>query len=406
MKNKSALDKILRTINGETNGYYLRYKIRDILKENRLDEKFVLENFDYLIMNVNSNNFARFLNYISTEATLSDNVLNKFSIFIRRFKTGDILDKEQEAFLTMMTFLPGYKKIFYKNMRNIIESISPGVLFEKASLLKEISPRYSKKINDIINSNQDRICRHILFSCLSKNNNEFSMKDLNDYSLTLQILLRKVLKSERKKLSDVEKVGEGAYSKNYKIGDKVLKIGAPRETYFIPNHRRILQPLARINLTDSNHKSIGTIELTSEENASKEAIDKITKEDLYRIYKELRDDGIVWGDPKIDNLAILKRKNIPMLNGKLFYVNPSSVGFNNDLNGVKPLDKGDIVIIDTDYLYRQEEKNKKGNINSYVLDFERRYQNEKKRNNKALQNNYQSNKLHGKEKENDDELDY
>jgi len=200
MKNKSTLDKILLTINEETNGSYLRYKIRDILKENRLDETFVLENFDYLIMNVNSNNFARFLNYISTEATLSDNVLKKLSIFIRRFKTGDILDKEQEAFLTMMTFLPGYKKVFYKNMRNIIESISPGVLFEKASLLREISPRYSKKINEIVNLNQDKICRHILFSCLSKNgNNEFSMKDLNDYSLTLQILLREVLKSERKK---------------------------------------------------------------------------------------------------------------------------------------------------------------------------------------------------------------
>lgn len=402
MKNKSTLDKILWTINEETNGYYLRYKIRDILKENKLDETFVLENFDFLIMNVNSNNFARFLNYISTEATLSDNVLKKLSIFIRRFKTGDILDKEQEAFLTMMTFLPGYKKVFYKNMRNIIESISPGVLFEKASLLREISPRYSKKINEIINLNQDKICRHILFSCLSKNgNNEFSIKDLNDYSLTLQILLREVLKSERKKLSDVEDVGEGVYSKNYKIGDKVLKIGAPRETYFIPNHRRILQPLARINLTNSNHKSIGTIELTSEENASKEALDKITEEDLYRIYKELRDDGIVWGDPKKDNLAILKRKNIPMLNGKPFYVNPSSVGFKNDLNGVRPLDKGDIVIIDTDYLYREEQKNKKGNTNSYVLAFERRYQNEKKQENVSIQN-----RLHGKEKENDDELDY
>lgn len=402
MKNKSTLDKILWTINEETNGYYLRYKIRDILKENKLDETFVLENFDYLIMNVNSNNFERFLNYISTEATLSDNVLKKLSIFIRRFKTGDILDKEQEAFLTMMTFLPGYKKVFYKNMRNIIESISPGVLFEKASLLREISPRYSKKINEIINLNQDKICRHILFSCLSKNgNNEFSIKDLNDYSLTLQILLREVLKSERKKLSDVENVGEGVYSKNYKIGDKVLKIGAPRETYFIPNHRRILQPLARINLTNSNHKSIGTIELTSEENASKEALDKITEEDLYRIYKELRDDGIVWGDPKKDNLAILKRKNIPMLNGKPFYVDPSSVGFKNDLNGVKPLDKGDIVIIDTDYLYRQEQKNKKGNINSYVLAFERRYQNEKKQESVSIQN-----RLRGKEKENDDELDY
>ena len=74
MKSQIAIEKILNTINEETNGYYLRYMIRETLKENGLNSTFVLENFDYLIMRVNSSNFARFLNYISAEAILSDNV--------------------------------------------------------------------------------------------------------------------------------------------------------------------------------------------------------------------------------------------------------------------------------------------------------------------------------------------
>lgn len=233
MKNQKTLDKVLSIINEETNGYYLRYKIMDILKENRLDEKFILENFDYLIMNVNSNNFARFLNYISLEAVLSDNILKKAPTFMKRFKNGGISDECQETLFEILTFLPGYKKFFQKNIRNIIESISPGILFEKASLLKEISPRYSRKINDIINLNQDKICRHILLKGVFKNKNKdsISIKDINDYSLTLQILFREVLKSEGKQFCDVQKIGEGVYSQTFRVGDKVIKVGAPRETY-------------------------------------------------------------------------------------------------------------------------------------------------------------------------------
>ena len=381
--------------------------IRETLKENGLNSTFVLENFDYLIMRVNSSNFARFLNYISAEAILSDNVLKRFPIFLKRFKIGDVSEKDQEEFFTIISFLPGYKKVLYRNMNKIIDSISPEVLFEKSSMLKEICPSFSRKIDDIINSNQDRICRYILFSCLSKNdNNEIGIKDLNDYSLTLQILLREVLKSERKKFSDLQNVGEGAYSKTYRIGNKILKIGAPRETYFIPNHRRILQPLARVNLTNLKHESIGTIEVTSMADSSKEALEKITEEDLYNIYKELRDDKIVWGDPKKDNLAILRGKNIPMLNSKPFYVSPYSVGFYSTLQDSKPLDKGDIVIIDTDYLYREEQENKKGNTDSYVLNFERRYQEEKRAKSKILQKKQQNADSNKKEKEEDDELDY
>lgn len=404
MKNQKTLDKVLSTINEATNGYYLSYQINDILKEDKLDISFIANNFDYFIMHVNGNHFARFLNYISLQADLSDNILKKIPTFMKKFKTGDISDKCQETFLEMLTFQPGYKKIFQKNMRIIIESFSPSVLFEKGSLLKEISPRYTRKINDIINLNQDKICKHILIRCLSKNNNQgnITLKDLNDYSLTLQILFREVLKSEGKQFSDVEKIGEGAFSQTFRVGNKVIKVGAPRETYNIPNHRRILQPLARVNLTGQNHNSIGTIEVTDEVDTSNSALNKITKDDLYMVYKELRDSGIVWGDPKIDNLGILKRENIPTMGGKPFHVNSTSIGFMNNLDGVKPLNKGDIVIVDTDFLYRQEQKNKRGNSNSFILEYEKRYQEEKRK--KAQENSTNKKDVYLKNK--DDDLDY
>ena len=60
------------------------------------------------------------------------------------------------------------------------------------------------------------------------------------------------------------------------------------------------------------------------------------------------------------------------MNRRPLQVNPVSTGFINDLKKVKPLSKGDIVIVDTDYLYRQEQKNKKGNKDSYVFEFEKR----------------------------------
>ena len=150
MKNQSTLDKILRTINESNNGYYLRYDIEDILKENKLDISLVAKNLDYIIMNVIPNKFPRLLNYLSIEATLNDNILKNINAFLKRFKKGDILDKEQEAFFEMILFLPGYKKVLYRYMKNVIESISPGVLFEQAEILKEISPLMSKKIESKI----------------------------------------------------------------------------------------------------------------------------------------------------------------------------------------------------------------------------------------------------------------
>lgn len=404
MKNQKTLDKVLSIINHSTKGEYLSFKIEDILKEDKLNISFIVKNFDYLIMLVDENNFARLLNYVSLEENLSRSVLKKFSSFMRRFKTGDISNKNQEIFFDMITFLPGNKTVLLKNMKDVIESISPTVLFDLAFSLKEISPKYSNKINETINSNQDKICKDILLRSLSKRNvqDDITIKDLNDYSLTLQILFREILKSEGKKFCDVEMIGEGGFSQIFKVGDKVIKVGAPRKTYNIPNHRRIIQPLARVNLTNQYQESIGTIEVTDEVDTSRGALSKITKEDLYRIYKELRDDGIIWTDPKINNLGILKRKNVPTIRGKHFQVSPISAGFINELKEIKPLNKGDIVIVDTDYLYLQGQKDISYNNNPYIDYFEKRYQEEKRKKGKDSTEK----KIFTQEKDIDDDLDY
>ncbi len=240
-----------------------------------------------------------------------------------------------------------------------------------------MSVRFAKKIDDKINQNQDEVCKHILIKSLRKGtqSTNISLKDINDYSLTLQILLRELLNSEHKSFSDMRKVGAGVYSNVYQIGTKIIKIGAPRQTHKIPNHRRILQPIVRKELTNGMGVPIGSIEVTDEVDTSKETLSKITEEDLYKIYKELRTDGIVWGDPKIDNLGVLKRENKPTLNGKDFYVASNSVGFRSEIFP-KPLQKGDFVITDLDYLYYENDKDKNVNKNSYVIEFERRYRSE------------------------------
>ena len=78
MKNQKTLDKVLSIINHSTKGEYLSSKIEDILKEDKLNISFIVKNFDYLIMLLDGNNFARLLNYVSLEENLSRSVLKNF----------------------------------------------------------------------------------------------------------------------------------------------------------------------------------------------------------------------------------------------------------------------------------------------------------------------------------------
>ena len=143
----------------------------------------------------------------------------------------------------------------------------------------------------------------------------------------------------------------------------------------IPYHRRILQPLIRRRVLRS-FKGL-YVEISEYLQPDNE----ITDEDAYSIYKELRNDGIIWLDAKKENLGRLEKDNIVYFNEPL-YIKEESVGYIPEtIQQDEPLHKGDLVIIDTDFLIREQDFDEKL-LNRHInTDFyqlcEQRYQQEK-----------------------------
>lgn len=132
-----------------------------------------------------------------------------------------------------------------------------------------------------------------------------------DAEEVIKLMLQEVLKHEKKQLSDIKQVGDGGYSSAFQIGSKIIKIGQALETYEIAkNSKRFLKPLIRHKLELINEEgNIDTINIEITE-----AVDtstKVTEEELYQIYKELREEGIIWTDAKASNVGRLLKPNVP-----------------------------------------------------------------------------------------------
>ncbi|MGN1302282.1 MAG: hypothetical protein ACI4VO_01330 [Clostridia bacterium] len=102
---------------------------------------------------------------------------------------------------------------------------------------------------------------------------------------------------------------------------------------------------------------------------------------MYLIYKELREEGIIWSDAKRENLGRLNKENIVCFNEPLNVKNESVGYITETIKDEEPLQKDELVIIDTDLLFREEEFDEKLLYEDINTDFyqicERRYQKEK-----------------------------
>ena len=78
------------------------------------------------------------------------------------------------------------------------------------------------------------------------------------------------------------------------------------------------------------------------------------------------------------NVGKLRKRNIPKLDGEEMDVDPEAVGMDKSVKG-KVLEVGEWVIIDTDYICKEEDYSKSitYSINSYFKEFERRWQQER-----------------------------
>lgn len=201
---------------------------------------------------------------------------------------------------------------------------------------------------------------------------------------SLTMIINEIAQNEKTDLSNLKYVTSGSFSDVYRIGNKVIKFGKKRVTDKIPYHRRVLQPLLRRKLDTGN----GNLYIEISEYIKRDNID-LEEDEIYQIYKELRNDRIIWVDAREANLGRLEKDNIAYFNTELNVKNESVGYIPETIEKDKPLQEGDLVIIDTDLLFREEEFNEeileKMSINSYYYEkFEERYQNEK--NKEKLQN--------------------
>jgi len=256
-------------------------------------------------------------------------------------------------------------------------------------VIPEFSGKYKdldKKMNLFLQRNEKDFIRWMINRKSSRTLDRLQRKDMDCYVTkdresgvadrnwkSIKYIIHELLENSGCSLIDIRVCGEGGYSTTYQIGEKVLKIGSCRQTKNIPYHKRILQPVIRMEFEEYDMKNPKKAGLFVEV-ADNVIIDNdLTKEYLLDICKALYRDGIVWTDPKEGNVGILKSFNVPTMHGKEISVATTSSGITEYQQDDKPLERGEIVIIDTDYIYKVGDKNITWGISREVDEFKKWY---------------------------------
>ena len=271
---------------------------------------------------------------------------------------------EDNRLLNVLLF--NYKDITINNIDTIINHSTKLLDLKYILNQYEVSKDKIDMINKRIRNNNKLVSEEILSTAVSR--------DLKDdiINKSISIITDELKNNENVNYEDICILSKnGAYSTAYQIGDKVLKIGKKREVFVKQNNKRFLQPLYREEILDKDNVDyLFCIEIN-------ELVDtkNITKEDVYLIYKELRDCGLVWTDCKEENIGRLLKDNKVYFKG-IDRVDKNAVGYNNDNEEI--LKKGDLVIIDNDYIYDEEDYFKNNYLppSEYFYEFEKRYNSE------------------------------
>lgn len=373
-----------------------RFNILSLFFRRKSARQIIADNFEIILDRTDYFQLNKLLEILMKNSQTSDIVKEKFDTVIKRFySTQDVKPEYRDAGLLGAERVEFYRtcKKTYTYADDLIkahmDTITQGeVTIEELQKLK-LSEETNEKLNAKLESQKQEVAREMLSSIpLEKKTIGERQQLISDYIPTIARIIYELRREQNARMVDIEKIGRGGYSKVYQIGEKVLKIGKPRETYKIPNHPRILQPLTRTNLIDErdNNKIFGCIEVSdrvdrlceSKEQEQELKDNEEAVEKLYQIYKELRDDGIVWTDVRFANVGKLRKRNVPKLDGEEMDVDPEAVGMDKSVKG-KVLEVGEWVIIDTDYICKEEDYSKSitYSINSYFKEFERRWQQER-----------------------------
>lgn len=349
-----VFDLISQEESGESKPpFFLRLRDRITGKGNQTPKDVLSNNFKAIIKKVSPYNRLNFLLLVTEHEAGRFAIKNNFDSFLESLvewhKCGFAFEK--------LAAEEDFRPVLDENMQKIFDTITPEDILETSLTLSHISDESDNVINNSIASHKKDYILSMYLSGLLKKSKNISIEELSEKAKPfidpISLIVDELVESEGITYADISFVNHGAYSYVYGIGEKVIKFGAKRANFKFPNHRRILQPLARREFAEGDFSSI--IEVSQKVDTLKKEDEDIEK--LYQVYKELRDDGIIWADIRFDNIGVLKGPNIPNLRGKNMYVFPEAVGSDKTIpeEELAMLRAGDWVVIDTDHLYKEEE---------------------------------------------------
>ena len=328
---------------------------------NRIDRKFLNDNIEKIADLVPPDKMFHYLRTLSThpDAEKAQNVLAK--------KAKYILEKTDCPLLT----------------RNLIEE-SENKFIERMKGETQPPRVNQEEIKEVM----DKRGHDIAFEIGERFQDDPAKIDL------LEKLLNELMQNEHVTPYDIRYLNRGSYSKVYQIGEKVLKIGWEPEHHIVPkNHRRLIQPLIRKTDLFSNGSGRDFyIEISEKCDMSQ----KPSKEELYEVFKELREDGLLWTDAFEGNVGRLKKANKPHFGriGEIKEDNTIEWGsFSNagsaqglgkkdePIETQNVLDEGELVVIDLDYIFDANDTKIAWPKGRYSREFEQRYQEEMRKKN-------------------------
>ncbi|MBR2241251.1 MAG: hypothetical protein IJ890_07750 [Clostridia bacterium] len=347
--------------------------------------QIIEDNFELILSKVPKTQINTFLYTILQYDKLNDVIKNKFPELLKKINKDD---GELGSFLFDFVRDNSENHEFIQdNTDLILENTKINQLFRTVGFLNKETNANKEKLNNKLEENKLQISGELLIASIwrrfygdkfySENDRKEESELIKEqYAPTVMIMIEELLKEQNKKWIDIKEVGTGAYSNVYEIGDKILKIGNPRKKFEVPNHKRILQPLTRINLQEDKDDKLACIEICEKVGTDyREDFNEV----IYEIYRDLRDDGIIWTDTRWKNVGKLLKDNVVTLNGEKINVAPNSIGFDKS-NKDKYLKAGEFVILDTDYIFKEGDPELE-NINKTEMEpFEKRYLQEKTNN--------------------------
>lgn len=306
------------------------------------------QNYTTIIKECKDTDLIPMVNIMYQYKEMQPTIKNNYILLIQKCKTlGEFKELLRVGYLDN-------KKYFNDNLEILLENIPNEYIFFLSTknkiekdLVKNRDGFFKEKNQEILDKFLTENKKEYIEFLFFRSDKEKTKEEEISVDLVLE-LIEEILEHENLKYKDIQYIGGGAFSEIIKIGTKIIKVGKKRHNYEIPYDKAILQPIIRVDLS-----KISNIDTTIEVMENVDTNFFISKEELYNFYVTLRERGIIFADIKAQNLGILLKDNKVNWNKKISLDNANK-GIKNTYEE-EVLKKGELVILDTDYLYKEEE---------------------------------------------------